>query len=40
MQNDEEALSSIIMAGIGLLVKMLITLDMNRTIYFDQMFAY
>ena len=38
MQNGDDALSSIILAGRGILVKMLITLNGMLYMYFDQIF--
>ena len=36
MQNSDDALSSIILAGLGILVKMLITLNGMLYMYFDK----
>ena len=38
MQNGDDALSSIILAGQGILVKMLITLNGMLYMYFDKKF--
>ena len=38
MQNSDDALSSIILAGRGILVKMLITLNGMLYMYFDKIF--
>ena len=38
MQNDDDALPSIILAGRGILVKMLITFNGMLYLYFDQIF--
>ena len=38
MQNGDDALSSIILAGRGILVKMLITLNGISNMYFDNNF--
>ena len=40
MQNDDDALSSIILAGRGILVKMLITLNGMLCMYFDKKKSY
>ena len=40
MQNGDDALSSIILAGRGILVKMLITLNDMLYMYFDKKTSY